>query len=74
MNRVFPPGPARSTDAVKRRPVVVSGPNGEEFIAIHSMGNLTLTWDHRAFDGAYAASFLRQVKTNLETQDWAQEL
>ena len=45
-----------STDGVKRRPVVVTGPDGEESIAIHSVGNLTLTWDHRAFDGAYAAA------------------
>ena len=63
-----------STDAVKKRPVVVSGPNGEEFIAIHAMGNLTLTWDHRAFDGAYAASFLAKVRDILETRDWAAEL
>ena len=38
------------------------------------MGNITLTWDHRAFDGAYAAAFLRQVKEILETRDWAAEL
>ena len=48
-----------STDGVKRRPVVVDLPDGSEAIAIHSVGNITLTWDHRAFDGAYAAAFLR---------------
>ena len=63
-----------STDGVKRRPVVVELPDGSEGIAIHSVGNIALTWDHRAFDGAYATSFLRQVKENLETRDWAQEL
>jgi 2-oxoglutarate dehydrogenase E2 component (dihydrolipoamide succinyltransferase) len=63
-----------STDGVKRRPVVISLPDGQEGIAIHSVGNLTLTWDHRAFDGAYAAAFLNQVKQNLETKDWAAEL
>jgi len=63
-----------STDAVKRRPVVVDLPDGSEAIAIHSVGNITLTWDHRAFDGAYAAAFLRQVKVVLETRDWAAEL
>ena len=31
-------------------------------------------WDHRAFDGAYAAAFLHQVKELLETRDWAAEL
>ena len=63
-----------STDGIKRRPVVVPGPNGEEAIVIHSVGNLTLTWDHRAFDGAYAAAFLRALKERIETRDWAAEL
>lgn len=63
-----------STDAVKRRPVVVPLPDGSEGIAIHSVGNLTLTWDHRAFDGAYAAAFLARVREILETRDWAAEL
>jgi 2-oxoglutarate dehydrogenase E2 component (dihydrolipoamide succinyltransferase) len=63
-----------STDGVKRRPVVVDLPDGSEGIAIHSVGNITLTWDHRAFDGAYAASFLQLIKQVLETRDWASEL
>jgi pyruvate dehydrogenase E2 component (dihydrolipoamide acetyltransferase) len=63
-----------STDGVKRRPVVVAGPGGDEAIAIHSVGNLTLTWDHRAFDGAYAASFLNRIRELIETRDWAAEL
>jgi pyruvate dehydrogenase E2 component (dihydrolipoamide acetyltransferase) len=63
-----------STDGVKRRPVVIDLPDGSEGIAIHSVGNITLTWDHRAFDGAYAASFLREIKEIIETRDWAPEL
>jgi 2-oxoglutarate dehydrogenase E2 component (dihydrolipoamide succinyltransferase) len=63
-----------STDGVKRRPVVIDLPDGSEGIAIHSVGNITLTWDHRAFDGAYAASFLREIKEVIETRDWAPEL
>jgi 2-oxoglutarate dehydrogenase dihydrolipoamide succinyltransferase (E2 component) len=63
-----------STDGVKRRPVVVDLGDGSEAIAIHPTGNLTLTWDHRAFDGAYAAAFLARTKELLETMDWAQEL
>jgi pyruvate dehydrogenase E2 component (dihydrolipoamide acetyltransferase) len=63
-----------STGGVKRRPVVVDLPDGSEGIAIHSVGNITLTWDHRAFDGAYAASFLQQAKEIIETRDWAPEL
>jgi pyruvate dehydrogenase E2 component (dihydrolipoamide acetyltransferase) len=63
-----------STDGVKRRPVAVDLPDGSEAIAIHPTGNLTLTWDHRAFDGAYAAAFLHRIKELLETMDWEQEL
>ncbi|HEU5083085.1 MAG TPA: 2-oxoglutarate dehydrogenase, E2 component, dihydrolipoamide succinyltransferase [Acidimicrobiales bacterium] len=63
-----------STDGVKRRPVVVDLPDGSEAIAIHPTGNLTLTWDHRAFDGAYAAAFLNRLRELLETMDWEQEL
>jgi len=63
-----------STDGVKRRPVVVELPDGSESIAIHSVGNLTLSWDHRAFDGAYAAAFVARVKEIIETRDWSAEL
>jgi 2-oxoglutarate dehydrogenase E2 component (dihydrolipoamide succinyltransferase) len=63
-----------STDGVKRRPVVVTLPDGSESIAIHSVGNLALSWDHRAFDGAYAAAFLNKIKEHLETRDWVAEL
>ena len=63
-----------ATDAIKKRPVVIEGPDGEDAIAIHSVGMLTLTWDHRAFDGAYAASFLHAVAGIIETQDWDAEL
>jgi 2-oxoglutarate dehydrogenase E2 component (dihydrolipoamide succinyltransferase) len=63
-----------STDGIKRRPVVVELPDGTESIAIHSVGNLTMSWDHRAFDGAYAAAFLARVKEIIETRDWTAEL
>jgi pyruvate dehydrogenase E2 component (dihydrolipoamide acetyltransferase) len=63
-----------STDAIVRKPVVVALPDGSESIAIHPMGNLAMSWDHRAFDGAYAAGFLVKVKSVLETRDWAAEL
>ncbi len=63
-----------STDGVKRRPVVVELPDGSDGIGIHSVGNITLAWDHRAFDGAYASSFLAKLKQIIETRDWAAEL
>jgi len=63
-----------STDAIVRKPVVTKGPDGGEAIAIHPVGNLAMSWDHRAFDGAYAAGFLKRVKEILETKDWSTEL
>jgi pyruvate dehydrogenase E2 component (dihydrolipoamide acetyltransferase) len=63
-----------STDGVKRRPVVVTGDDGSEAIAIHSIGLLCLSWDHRAVDGAYAAAFVARIAELLDTHDWAAEL
>ncbi|HEX9260618.1 MAG TPA: dihydrolipoamide acetyltransferase family protein [Acidimicrobiales bacterium] len=63
-----------STDAIKRRPVAVDLPGGGEGIAVHPLGNLAMSWDHRAFDGAYAANFLVKIKDILELRDWSQEL
>jgi 2-oxoglutarate dehydrogenase E2 component (dihydrolipoamide succinyltransferase) len=63
-----------STDAIAKKPVVIEVPGGGESIAIHPVGNLAMAWDHRAFDGAYAAGFLVRVKNILETRDWSSEL
>ena len=63
-----------STDAIVRKPVVATLPDGGEAIVIHPVGHLAMSWDHRAFDGAYAAGFLSRVKQILETRDWGQEL
>ncbi|TAN24109.1 MAG: 2-oxo acid dehydrogenase subunit E2 [Actinomycetota bacterium] len=63
-----------STDGVKRKPVVVTQPDGSESIAIHSVGIMALSFDHRVIDGAYAAAFLARVKEIIETWNWAQEL
>jgi pyruvate dehydrogenase E2 component (dihydrolipoamide acetyltransferase) len=63
-----------STDAVEKRASVVPTPDGEDAIAVRHIGMLSLAWDHRAFDGAYAAAFLRGVKERLETREWNAEL
>jgi pyruvate dehydrogenase E2 component (dihydrolipoamide acetyltransferase) len=63
-----------STDAIVRKPVVVELPGGSEAIVVHPVGNLAMSWDHRAFDGAYAANFLQRIKHLLETRDWDAEL
>ncbi|MGZ6953133.1 MAG: dihydrolipoamide acetyltransferase family protein [Acidimicrobiia bacterium] len=62
-----------STDGVAMRPVAV--PTGDGYgVAIHPVGNLSLSFDHRAFDGAYASAFLQRVVEILETRRWAEEL
>jgi 2-oxoglutarate dehydrogenase E2 component (dihydrolipoamide succinyltransferase) len=63
-----------STDAIVKKPVVIEVPGFGESIAIHPVGNLAMAWDHRAFDGAYAAGFLVRVKKILETRDWSSEV
>jgi 2-oxoglutarate dehydrogenase E2 component (dihydrolipoamide succinyltransferase) len=63
-----------SSDGISRKPVVVLDSLGNETLGIHSVGVLTLSWDHRAFDGAYAAAFMDRVREILETRDWVAEL
>ena len=63
-----------STDGIRKRPWVVTGPDGEDSIAIRHVGILALTWDHRAFDGAYAAAFLQAMKDTIQGTDWEAEL
>jgi 2-oxoglutarate dehydrogenase E2 component (dihydrolipoamide succinyltransferase) len=63
-----------STDGIARKPVVVTDIDGNEAIAIHSVGVLAMSWDHRAFDGAYAAAFLHEIKEIIETRDWEAEI
>jgi len=62
-----------STDAIRKRPVVIEGPDGDA-IAIRPVGMLAQTFDHRAVDGSYSGAFLSEVKKAIETRDWAQEL
>jgi len=52
-------------EAITKRPVVVSGPDGD-VIAIRSIMNMVLAVDHRANDGAGGAALLRDIKAWLE--------
>lgn len=52
-------------EAIVKRPVVVTH-DGADSIAIRSMMNLGLSFDHRIFDGAVAAQFLARTKLYLE--------
>jgi 2-oxoglutarate dehydrogenase E2 component (dihydrolipoamide succinyltransferase) len=57
------------TYAVVKRPWVVQDEMGQDVIAIRSMMNLTLTYDHRLVDGALAGRFLRDLRERLQTWD-----
>lgn len=51
--------------AIQRRAVVVN-----DAIAIHPMGYLSLSFDHRVIDGATADQFMAKVKGYLEQSQW----
>ncbi len=53
------------TYTIKQVPVIIDG-----MIAIRSVMNLVLTYDHRIIDGALAGKFLQSVKKKLETFDF----
>jgi 2-oxoglutarate dehydrogenase E2 component (dihydrolipoamide succinyltransferase) len=59
------------TYALVKRPWVVQDELGNDVIAIRPIMNLTLTYDHRLVDGAYAGLFLRDLRERLETWDEA---
>jgi 2-oxoisovalerate dehydrogenase E2 component (dihydrolipoyl transacylase) len=50
-----------TTEAIQKRPVVIN-----DAIAIRSMMNLCMSFDHRINDGAEASKFLQSVKRRLE--------
>jgi 2-oxoisovalerate dehydrogenase E2 component (dihydrolipoyl transacylase) len=57
----YPQAAILSAEAVVKRPVVV-----DDAIAIRSMMNLEVSFDHRVFDGGVALRFLNAVKRRLE--------
>ncbi len=59
------------TYALVKRPWVIQDELGNDVIAIRPLMNLTLTYDHRLVDGAYAGLFLRDLRQRLETWDEA---
>ena len=63
-----------STDGIRKRPVAVELPDGSDAVVVHPVGMLGLSFDHRAFDGAYASAFIAKVKQIIETRDWTQEV
>ncbi len=63
-----------STDGVTMRPVAVATDDGEYGVAVHPIGNLAMSFDHRANDGAYCSAFVAKVKQILQTRDWSTEV
>jgi pyruvate/2-oxoglutarate dehydrogenase complex dihydrolipoamide acyltransferase (E2) component len=55
------------TEAIVKRPVVVTDELGNDSIAIRSMAYFCMSWDHRALDGLTAAQFLTALRRRLET-------
>jgi pyruvate/2-oxoglutarate dehydrogenase complex dihydrolipoamide acyltransferase (E2) component len=62
-----------STDAIRKRPAVITTELGDAIVP-RLIGTVGQSFDHRAFDGAYAAAFLSKLKETLETKKWAGEL
>jgi 2-oxoisovalerate dehydrogenase E2 component (dihydrolipoyl transacylase) len=61
----YPQAAILSAEAIVKRPVVVGDASGEA-IAIRSMMNLEVSFDHRVLDGGAALKFLNSVKGRLE--------
>ena len=60
----YPQAAILSAEAIVKRPVVVD--DATEAIAVRSMMNLEVSFDHRIFDGGVALKFLNVVKRRLE--------
>lgn len=59
--------------AIVKRPVVITGPDGTDFIAIRQMMFSSLGFDHRIIDGAIGDLFMAFVKRELETSTFGLE-
>ena len=57
----YPQAAILTTEAIQKRPVVL-----DDAIAVRSMMNICLSFDHRIIDGAVSGAFLQSVKDHLE--------
>ncbi|WP_284352022.1 dihydrolipoamide acetyltransferase family protein [Roseisolibacter agri] len=53
--------------AIEKRPKVITGPDGEDTIAIRTCSYFSISFDHRIVDGADADRFMAFVKQTLES-------
>jgi len=51
---------------IEKRPKVMTGPDGEDVIAIRTCSYFSISFDHRIIDGAIADQFLAHVKKTIE--------
>ncbi|MBK7908388.1 MAG: 2-oxo acid dehydrogenase subunit E2 [Gemmatimonadetes bacterium] len=52
--------------AIEKRPKVITGPDGEDTIAIRTCAYFSISFDHRVVDGADADRFMADLKKTLE--------
>ncbi len=57
---------------LNKEPVVVTGVDGQDSIAIRSIQHFTLGFDHRIIDGADAGKFMSDFKATLE--NWSEDI
>jgi 2-oxoglutarate dehydrogenase E2 component (dihydrolipoamide succinyltransferase) len=57
--------------AIEKRPKVITGPDGEDTIAIRTCSYFSMSFDHRIVDGADADKFMAFVKKTLES--WSEQ-
>ena len=60
--------------AIFKQPAVITGPDGEDVIAVRSLCYLPLTYDHRLVDGADAGRFVSAIRARLEEGAFETEL
>jgi 2-oxoglutarate dehydrogenase E2 component (dihydrolipoamide succinyltransferase) len=53
--------------AIEKRPKVVTGPDGEDTIAIRTCAYFSFSFDHKVVDGADADRFMADLRKTLET-------
>ncbi len=53
--------------AIEKRPKVITGPDGEDTIAIRTCAYFSISFDHKVVDGADADRFMADLKRSLES-------
>jgi 2-oxoisovalerate dehydrogenase E2 component (dihydrolipoyl transacylase) len=61
----YPQAGILTTETIQKRPVVITAESGDA-IAIRSMMNICLAFDHRINDGSEASGFMSAVKSKLQ--------